>query len=417
MVTQQAYTYERYHKRSDPRDKPPGCFDDLYRQESTVHQGYEPAPTDVRLISARIYPNGEFGVGFLPREKKRAEDKRYDKGEINGCTTELVLVPDVVISPDGDKVIYTRRYEERVTPKLGIGAELSQEKKKYGLKGITGHGRKMLRNAGYLIDQATKGKYGALPQMGTLTIPSLEPDAMRVIATNWAYIQKRFFEKCKRRYAKLGLRFDYASCTEIQPGRWVERGEIGLHIHFLFVSYRLGGNQWSLPDQWVRDQWKSTLESVLGKGSISGNLNYRRETIRTSSAAYLAKYASKGTEFIREVAERNGTDVLPSQWWSVSSALRRCIKASILSSTGLVADALLYLCKKGDTELIRYARCAVIDTSYTDCRDNRFVPRELVLGYGGMLTKEGIAAFLSTRTDAYIKRYLPITVDRLNGLA
>lgn len=362
----------------------------------------------------RVYPNGEFGVGFLPKEKKRVEDKRQERGEIEGCTTELVLAPDIVLSKDGTTATYTRVTEERLTPKLGIGAELSQPRKKYGLKGITAYGRKMLRNAGHVIDVYTRNKWGALPQMGTLTIPSLSPDQMRTMAVRWAYIQKRFFEKCRRRYVKLGLRFHYASCTEIQPGRWNERGEIGLHIHFLFIAHRLAKRQWSLPDQWVRNEWKRTLESVLGENTISGNLNYRREAVNSSSAAYLAKYASKGTEFIREVSEAHGGDVLPSQWWSASTTIRGCIKAHVQVDRGGRAESLAYICSEGMVEYYKYVREAKLDASYYDFRSGQVVSYSITLGYGGMLTSRGRSLFQPTDLDRSIAEYLsvPLTIRK-----
>ena len=83
----------------------------------------------------------------------------------------------------------------------------------------------------------------------------------------------------------------------------------------------------------------------------------------------------------------------------------------------MISDVLLEWCKREDREFIKYARCAVIDTSYTDCRDNSFVARELVLGYGGLLTKEGIALILGETVKQSVERYLPITVDRLKQLA
>lgn len=407
------YEYERYHRRPDPRDKPPKFFTEPNNpQSSTVQMDVPESTHPVRLLSARIYPNGEFGVGFIPRPKKRAADKKYDRGEYENYSLQTEIHNQYDLIEDSTDVLYTKREVQVLRPKLGIGSELSQTTQKQGSKGITAHGRKMLRNAGTIIDLICKGKRHHLPQMGTLTIPSLEKDAMIAIAKNWAYIQKRFFEKCKRRYARLGKRFYYASCSEIQPGRWIERREIGLHIHFLFISYRLSANKWSLPDQWVRNEWKSTLESVVGKGIITGNLNYRRETVRSSSAAYLAKYASKGTEFIREVSEEYGTDVLPSRWWSMSSPLRKCILKHIQTSQSVGAEVLLELCKTEDRRFIKYVREAVLVSEPPN-----FIPgisplRIDLLGFGGMLNSNGCALFQPSDMAESIKKHLPHTLDK-----
>jgi hypothetical protein len=406
------YEYERYHHRPDPRDKPPRFFTDpIEAEKSTVQTKVLESTQEVRLISSKVYPNREFGVGFLPREKKLTADKRYDRGEYENLKLSVELENHYELIGDSTDVLYTKREVKVLRPKLGIGAEPSQHQKKYGLKGITAHGRKMLRNAGTVIDIICKGRRGALPQMGTLTIPSLDEDKMRAIAINWAYIQKRFYEKCKRRYKRLGYRFYYASCTEIQPGRWAERGEVGLHLHFLFISYRLGTKSWCLPDDWVRDEWKHTLEGIVGKGVISGNINYRRETVRASSAAYLAKYTSKGTEFIREISEKYGKDILPSQWWSIDNSLRKCIQAHTVQSRGIIAKTVLEWAKTNDPRYIEYARRAEIDHSYCDCRTNELVEYKLTLGYGGRLTPEGYRVLFGMGTTGSIREYLPHTLD------
>lgn len=361
-------------------------------------------------FSSRVYPNGECSIGYVPASRQSAEDSRQDRGEILG--RKIVLLPTVHTLENGDEYIDTTDLYEALPPKLGITLELSQPPKKYGLKGITGYGRKMLRNGGHCLDVSVKGYRGRLPQMGTLTLPSLEPERMRLICVHWGDIVKRFFQECKRHYKRQGLHFDYCSCTEIQPKRWEVRREVGLHLHFLYVSVRITKGQWSMDDQWVRDTWRRTIIRFTGAHQVPLQLNFRREPIRQSSAAYLAKYASKGTEFIQEVADECGAECLPSQWWSMSARLKRCIKNNTQTSRSGQAEMLLHICKENMTEYLRYCWVATIPIKVSIDDFASVSVGERVVGYGGLLTQSGCQHFQATDINQRIKSQLNCTLDK-----
>lgn len=409
MITQQ-WTEDQIALR-DRATRSPGFFRDPAKIENAKIQN-QPNSRPGREVSARVFPNGEFGVGYVPRKGISAKERRYEE-ERRYAEDNAYYDADIEINADmPEGFIYTRKLVMPLPPKLGIGAESSQEARKYGLNGITAHGRKMLRSAGHIMDTVAKSGGGYYPQMGTLTIPSLEPERMMEICRNWSDIVRRFFQECRRRYARFGKIFDYASCTEIQPGRWVDRGEVGLHVHFLFVAFRINRKLWSLPDQWVRDVWRRILVYYVGEGGVPHNLNYRRETVRQSSAAYIAKYASKGAEFIKEVAERVGREALPSQWWSISSRLRTVIKRHTILSTGTTAELLLSICREDMTDYLKYKREITLKVYPNEYAASHNCPEEILLGYGGMLSPAGFAFFTPDDYNRSIIKNMHTTLDR-----
>lgn len=409
MITQ-LWSDEQLQLRNR-KTKSPGFFQDPGKIKASNHLKMPDNPPE-RQISARIFPNGEFGVGFIPHRGMSAQERRFDR-DYKYAQENAYLCADIKIdenAPEG--FIYTRELVLPLPPKLGIGAKSSQRPNKYGGKGITSYGRKMLRNAGHIIDKACESRYNRLPQMGTLTVPSYQEETMMRICANWADIVRKFFQRLKRHYAKFRYNFDYASCTEIQPQRWAERREVGLHIHFLFVAIRLGKNKWVLPDNYVREVWRDTLAGYLGVDEVVQEPNYRRDTVRQSSAAYMAKYASKGCDIVREVREEKGEAVLPSQWWSISSGLRKIIGRYTILSQDVVAEKLLVISRWGVSTYIKYIRCITLQTNCNEYAKEHDCPTEIVLGYGGLLSSIGYGLFSSGNQAQSIQRDMSRTLDK-----
>lgn len=395
---------------SDPRNKPPGFFKDPELKScKQLERCIVSRPG--RQVSARIFPNGEFGVGFIPQRGISAKDRRYERDR-RYAEDNAEMVADIEIDadiPEGFR--YTRTKVYPLPPKLGLGSESSQVRKKYGLKGITSYGRKALRNAGYVLDKACANRYNRRMVMGTLTVPSYSPQTMRNICTNWNNIVRVFFQRIKRHYARYRYAFDYAGCTEIQPARLQNRSEVGLHLHFLFVAIRLGRGKWVLGDNLVRCIWRETIEHYLGENEQSQNPNYRREDVSKSSAGYLAKYMSKGAEQVQQVAEQFGEDYLPSQWWYMSASVRRCISVHTIRSSSHIADMLLCICSNGMEEYYRYIRVSILETHANEYAQAKGCPTEIVLGYGGLLSYDGKSLFIPGNQSESIKRYLSRTLD------
>lgn len=352
-------------------------------EEGKVSTAAAPLGGSRGYASCRVYPNGEFGVGRLPAPKKTADDERYDRWEVEGHKYYLdgrpyELEDGTVLHDATDKI-------QLPAPKLGTVHELSQPPKKYGKTGITNYGKRVVRNAGFLMEE----RFGkGILQMGTLTIPSLDEPCMLVICSNWALLQKRFFEKCKRRYAKYHRPWMYVSVTEIQPRRWSQYNECGLHIHFLCPSYFLGLHGcYTLDDNWVRNAWRECLSNLLATHFPDGFRddmlpapNYRREKVKKSAAAYLGKYMSKGSDICLEVCKDLGEEWLPSQWWSCSSNLKKWLKSRIINSWGHTAEMLMNICRREDSAYLLYSTSVEIESLLGGVR---------IIGYSGRLTAYG----------------------------
>ena len=396
----------------DKRTKSPGFFKDPALQDKVVTNPLcTPSPDRGGRYSARIFPNGEFGVGYRKPSSISASDRRYEDDR-RYAEENTQILPDVVVDPSyPEGFIYTRVEVPGVPPpKLVLGSQSSQRKKRYGLGGITAYGRKMLRNAGTLIDKACQGQYNRRVAMGTLTIPSFSDESMRNICINWHNIVRRFFQECKRAYARKRYRFDYASCTEVQPRRWSERGEIGLHLHFLFVTIRLGKGKWVLSHDWVRSVWQRILQDYLQGEEQCPPPQYNCQFSHTSSAAYIAKYASKGSNEINEIIEQEGEDWCPKQWWSISSGLRRSVNTCVLKYTGANADMLMHICTEGIEEYLQYTRRITMQIYKNDHSEEHSCPEEFLLGFGGMLTVSGKLLFpIAERIRTAIKLFLSRT--------
>lgn len=262
----------------------------------------------------------------------------------------------------------------------------------YGLKGITTYGKRMVRNAGFLMQE----EFGreAL-SMGTLTIPQFTHNAMSAICQNWGYLVRTFFQEMKRLYEREGLTFRYCSVSEIQPKRWKNHQQVGLHIHFLWVpawvdwakTYLVSYND-------IRAIWRRLLQNVIDRFHSTAdavptvpNPNFRDERVRKDAAGYMAKYMSKGSDITHEVVEKYGADWIPAQWWSADSETKKLIQSRMLPLNEEQTEHLVDICEGSRDE------CVVYVHEITVTRPSR---PDLTVGYCGRLT---------TATMAYL-RYL-----------
>lgn len=344
-----------------------------------------------RAYSCTIYPNGEFGVGLIPPKKKTKQDSDYDSQIVDGI--KYSEVSRKYEMEDGS-ILYdkTDKYLE-ASNKLGIPYESSQnkksEKKRTGLQGITGYGRRAIRNIAMQIE---RGPEIGIPQMGTLTIPLLSREANMVICQNWGEVVRRFFQACRRVYAKSNIYFRYISATEIQEKRFKKYGDCGLHLHFVYKAvYDISNKKWLLQDNYVRKIWKDILMQVLNKFGSSLELdkdklrntsvNYRREKIEKSASAYMAKYLSKGTEIINDIIQALGEEFIPRQWWSSDALSKKVLKKSLIRSQTNIASLLVDICNIQDEFLLRYSSPVYMQSG---------TGQELCIGYAGMLSNEGM---------------------------
>jgi hypothetical protein len=223
---------------------------------------------------------------------------------------------------------------------------------------------------------------------------------MKAVASGWAEIQKRFFEKCKRRYKKYGREFHYISVTEIQPGRWHNHRECGLHIHFLAIAGKSDDGEWLLPDDWVRESWQAVLHNCVGESEQIRLPNYKRDRVHSSSAAYLAKYFSKGTGIIEEVSQELGEEYIPHRWWSMSSGLHDKILTSVVEMSDERVHLLCTLCESPQPSLLKWVYEVTMTMYHVDYQPdgntNQIGSNTLHMGWVGQMTEEGLRTVLKT---------------------
>lgn len=394
-------TLHRHSRTRKPTTKDPAWLE-LEESDIKIRQVQNKAHGVFSLV---LYPNGEFGLGRLKKDEKTKQDIKEGRGESQGQKFELLPRP---VELQDERVLYDITDKIWLPTKLGTSQELSQPPKKYGQKGITGYGRRMVRNCAYVIEQLKR--YKERLQMGTLTIPSFERSQMLEICSNWAYLVKRFFEECKRRHARFNIEFHYVSVTEVQPRRWDDRREVGLHLHFIFTSQWIAeSSEWAMPDNWVRETWQRLIGNFLSDDTRVPTPNYRRDSIVKSAAGYLAKYLSKGVSQTAEIIAEMGAEWLPSQWWSASLHLRRMVKSAIIKCRHENAEMFLDICEGNWEGWLHYVSDICIDIPAFEYKGER--RDKLRIGWRGKLTQFAME---------YLGFYLPplyweLTLDKILG--
>lgn len=295
---------------------------------------HERVPCD-RTYSGKVFPSGDFSVGIVPARKMREKDRQYE------CTAQNPKRQVVSWEEDGQsyhEVAYLQSEKVACTPNL-VSAAKSAQRVKYGRRGITSYGKKMVRSGAVLLEQEWgKSQTG----FATLTVPPLSGSAMYKLCTVWGEVVHRFFEEFRRHQLRVGGDVRYVCVTEIQEGRFRTRGEIGLHLHFIYKArHEARSANWLVSANWCRDTWRRILANRLA--DVCTDIPLPRcelKMVRKSASGYLGKYMSKGGKILADIIEAMPTVELPSQWWSLSSQVRSDIKERILRLDSLSAYTL-----------------------------------------------------------------------------
>jgi hypothetical protein len=330
----------------------------------------------ITRFSGKGYPDKSFTLGVVPREKKKAVDAQYERdlaqqephnqldtidwlcgsASIGGKFCSLEENPnkrtDVFQRSDGyDSIsdilqgvtkenlyLYAQHYNEDVdleAPLFIRSPKSSQAKRgSYGSHGITGFGRRVVKNACILLEQ----KYGR-ERLGfvTCTLPSLPEEIHREINRHWGEITRRFYQKLKRKAESRNREFIYVGVTEIQEKRFEKHGIPCPHLHFVYLCRDSPRGEYLLKtyDYWFA--WNHTIYQVLKLHaphfSLAGKLatgSCHGKYVQKSAAGYLGKYISKGTSVLEAMREAGWLE-FPKQWWSACMRCKKMFKDSIAS--------------------------------------------------------------------------------------
>ena len=224
---------------------------------------------------------------------------------------------------------------------------------------------------------------------GTLTLPSLSREQLLLVAKNWAQLKHRWSEALSRLLHRKGLDPCSIDVTEIQPRRWRQRRELGLHIHYLHQG-KHPGQHWAIAPSEIEAIWQRLLENLLGF-AVDCSKATRVEGVKLSAANYLGKYMSKGCAVVKKVTKAKLGDYLPSAWWGVSLALRREVSAGLVNLSSQMGKNLLdNLEVLKQLGILRWYRLLVQEIWFDDIDE----PVEALLGVAGQLSSLAALRYL-----------------------
>jgi len=287
------------------------------------------------VYKGRIYPNGEFSVGWkrlsdVSGSSDSARETQLE-GEIPGIQMPIVLggvdYSDWSSTVNGLPAPKVQEGQEGGVS-IGLSTLPNSHTRKRGLKGITSYGKKMVRNGAYLLEK----RYGRKKlSFLTLTIPSVSRESWKAICGNWGEMVRVFMQWLNRRLEKNGLPTYTVSCTELQEERAVRTDEPALHLHALFVGCKTTGG-WALSPLDVRSAWERTVRKWLTPADyhVSFASCERIESVRKSASGYLGKYMSKGVQAVSRVSSKNSEIELPHTWYNLNALLRNWVLSSVI---------------------------------------------------------------------------------------
>lgn len=322
---------------------------------------YQRSAPDVKPIG-RIWPNGEFTLGYGVQDEEGSVAQEWSwTGGHRGLTEEELDVRLECLDGWLEAVASVYSVSARLA---GVYLTLSDtpnshkpvERAKYGLKGLTGKGRKMIRSGAYLLEQKL-GRDDVV--MITLTVPTLGREQRIEVARQWGKLTNRLVQYLTRVLVSQGRSPVIVGCCEVQTGRLKKYSEGYLHLHLVCPAHSNEGRVWAIDASELRAWWKAAIERVIG-ASLPYLPRVETAIVQKSVEAYLAKYLSKGSdEGMEEFIEDLGEDCVPGQWWFCSAPMRDAIRQRTLSgeACGALLESLIeHLLTVGDGEGFEYIR-------------------------------------------------------------
>lgn len=275
-----------------------------------------------RVPCCRVWPNGEFGLGYAPRLEEALETERNLAGGVSLGAMRA----------ECDRIAATG------AEPLDLTSPSNSHMPVRGMKGMTGYGQKMVRNGAFIL-QRDAGMRNLT--FLTLTLPPMgETEALRVVG-HWGEIVRQLIQWVARRLKRSGLRSSVVLVTELQTARLERHDAACLHIHAVFQGKKRG-KTWAIPVGEMRTFWVSLLSRIAGEEVFSANCVDMKQ-VRKNAANYLSKYMSKGCGDIEKLSQIVGVERVPSTWWNMTSEARRMVKRECLTGSGVawVVDELV----------------------------------------------------------------------------
>lgn len=296
---------------------------------------------------ARVWPNGEFSLGYSKSGEQSPEQGEWTwTGGSKGLTEDELNVRLECL--DGWLECVAAIYS--VSGKLACqlltlshdpNSRRAREPVKYGLEGLTGYGKKMIRSGAYLMEEIL-GRDDVV--MITLTVPTMSKPERIAVAKQWGRLTNRLVEWLSRELGRAGRQPTIIGCVEVQSARLQRSGQAYLHLHLICPAHANRGGRWAIDVKKLVSWWKGALERVTGS-SLTHAPRVETALVKKSVEAYLAKYLSKGDDdcmgqFVADL----GYECVPGQWWFCSAPMREAIKRGTLAgrNCGALMDAVVH---------------------------------------------------------------------------
>ena len=335
-----------------------------------------------QVPSGRLWPNGEFTVGFTA-----LGEETNIKAELDYTTPERWMSPDELderLTAMHELLDEVQRFYSMHADLAGSGLTLSNvwnsdtptPRTKNGLKGLTGYGTKMLRSACYLLEERL-GKDDCC--MVTITVPALSQADRVKVAKAWPVLTNRLVKWLTLALLRAGRTPVIAGCVEVQTGRLKKYAQGYLHLHLVCPAHSNKGGTWAVQAGKLRAWWKGALEGVIGK-ELPHLPRVETAIVEKSVEGYLGKYLSKGQgdELEAFVADL-GEECVPGQWWFMSAPMRDAVKNDTRAgkNTGAILNDLVnHLLEQGTGEGFEYIRHV----------DRQIGLHKVTIGYVGRLS-------------------------------
>jgi len=294
---------------------------DPYRQRS----GY----------AGKVYPNGEFSMGRMPRKKITQKERQYDQDYWNQFDFPQRLDSHQLGNWERVPVFWSGIPIETDPPLSSSNLtnslnSASVARKARGQKGITSLGKKTIRSGAYLLEKKYgKSRLGLL----TVTMPSFpgRDDIVCLLCGEWADLVRRFLVEVGREFEReTGRKFAYVGCTEIQEKRYEKFGHPAPHLHIVYVACEKRGN-WSISADKFRELWKRVIDNKI-RSLLGETVEYESkaaincQAIKKSAEGYIGKYLSKDGKICDRLISDGLGSLIPSAWFHCSLTLKRTIR-------------------------------------------------------------------------------------------
>jgi len=316
---------------------------ELRSKLGTVVQAADP----IKLPCGRIWPNGDFSLGFASKMEQSTSEDEWRWG---ACQPEALM--EGIDHWDG------------VTP-LTLSDVCNSDtgssvRGKYGLKGITGRGRHMVTSGAYLLEKKL-GRRDVV--MITLTVPQLGQRSRQLLAQKWGQLVNELVKWLTRRLEAARRSPAIIGVTEIQTGRLSKYQEGYLHLHLLCPCHSNSGVRFAIDADELRAWWRAAINRI-GETTLHVSPRVETEQVKKSCEGYLGKYLSKGSGIDLEAfIEDLGVESVPGQWWFCSALMRQRIREN--TSEGYVAGELLetvisYVVETGSEDIFKFLRPVMV---------------------------------------------------------